>query len=194
MNWNRSETVGLANPRCTFCQGTGLLLARHGLAPCGCVLRQIFRRCYNRFRDSNLKAASCSQATLEYTAGCDRRFSWGRKDEEYVADFMLVSKRTLTASEYRIFSFHYLLGGDWKLCCRRLGIDRGAFFHDVYRIEEKLGRIFRELQPYGLYPLDDYFFSSSTEMSRRPSALPAHEAPRALKPGQAIPIPGRQAA
>ena len=36
-------------------------------------------------------------------------------------------------------------------------IDRGTFFHAVYRIEQKLGRVFRELQPYSLFPLDEYF-------------------------------------
>lgn len=32
-----------------------------------------------------------------------------------------------------------------------------SFFHGVYRIQQRLGRIFRELQPYGLFPLDEYF-------------------------------------
>jgi len=50
-----------------------------------------------------------------------------------------------------------LLGADWRLCTRRLGMDRGNFFHMVYRIEQKLGRAFRELKPYALYPLDEYF-------------------------------------
>ena len=36
-------------------------------------------------------------------------------------------------------------------------MSRGNFFHAVYRIEQKLGRMFRELQPYPLFPLDDYF-------------------------------------
>jgi len=35
--------------------------------------------------------------------------------------------------------------------------DRGTFFHCVYRVEQKLGRTFREVQPYSLYPLDEYF-------------------------------------
>ena len=83
--------------------------------------------------------------------------TWGRKDEEYIADFCLISKRVLDEEEYRIFKFHYLLGADWKLCCRRLKMDRGNFFHAVYRIQQKLGRVFRELQPYALYPLDEYF-------------------------------------
>ena len=36
-------------------------------------------------------------------------------------------------------------------------MDRGNFFHAVYRVEQKLGKVFRELKPYALYPLDEYF-------------------------------------
>lgn len=36
-------------------------------------------------------------------------------------------------------SFHYLLGADWRLCTRRLKIDRGTFFHAVYRLQAQLG-------------------------------------------------------
>jgi hypothetical protein len=79
------------------------------------------------------------------------------KNEEYTADFCLVSRRALSPEDYRIFKFHFLLGADWKLCCRRLGIDRGSFYHAVYRIQEKLGRIYRELRPYALFPVDEYF-------------------------------------
>ena len=43
-------------------------------------------------------------------------------------------------TEDKIFRYHFLLGADWKLCARKLGIDRGNFFHAVYRIEQKLGR------------------------------------------------------
>lgn len=82
---------------------------------------------------------------------------WGLKDEEYIADFCLVSRRTLSEPEYRLFKYHFLLGADWKLCCRKLNIDRGTFFHAVYRIEQKLGRTFRELEPHALFPLDEYF-------------------------------------
>jgi hypothetical protein len=27
----------------------------------------------------------------------------------------------------------------------------------VYRIEQRLGRVYRELEPYALFPLDEYF-------------------------------------
>ena len=98
-----------------------------------------------------------SRVTLDPLPGKDRRGAWGRKDEEFAADFCLVSRRNLTETENRIFKYHFLLGADWKLCCSRLSMDRGNFFHAVYRIEQKLGRVFRELQPYPLFPLDDYF-------------------------------------
>jgi hypothetical protein len=98
-----------------------------------------------------------SKISLEFIPGRDRNLSWGRKDEEYMADFVLVSRRTLSESEYQVFRFHYLLGSDWRFCCRRLKMDRGNFFHAVYRIQQKLGRTFRELEPYSLFPLDEYF-------------------------------------
>jgi hypothetical protein len=36
-------------------------------------------------------------------------------------------------------------------------LDRGTFFHSIYRIEQRLGRVFAELEPYALYPLSEYF-------------------------------------
>ena len=36
-------------------------------------------------------------------------------------------------------------------------MDRGSFFHQLYRIEQKLGRVYRELRPHALFPLDEYF-------------------------------------
>jgi hypothetical protein len=36
-------------------------------------------------------------------------------------------------------------------------LDRGDFFHIVYRVQERLGKVFRELEPYALFPLDEYF-------------------------------------
>jgi hypothetical protein len=98
-----------------------------------------------------------SHVRLEIIGGQDRRQVWGRKDEEYVADFCLVSERYLDAYEYRLFRLHFLLGADWSLCCRQLEMEKGVFFHAVYRIQQKLGRAFRELKPYALYPLDEYF-------------------------------------
>jgi len=92
------------------------------------------------------------------------------KNEEYIADFYLVSRRTLNDYEWKIFRYHFLLGADWKLCCKKMNIDRGTFFHDVYRIQQKLGKTFRELKPYALFPLDEYF--SGTRRQTEPVATP----------------------
>ena len=69
--------------------------------------------------------------------------TWARKDEEYVVDFTKITQRTLTPAQYRLFRYHFILGADYRLCCSRLNIDRGTFFHAVYRIEQKLGKAFR---------------------------------------------------
>lgn len=162
MEWTRSETLALAMHQCAQCHGSGLRLARKGvLSPCNCVLRSIFRICFNRFQKCVTQERHLSRVSLEPHIGRTRPSTWGRKDEEYIADFTLIARRHLTEEEHRLFRYHFLLGADWKLCSRKLGIERGNFFHAVYRIEQKLGRVFRELQPYPLYPLDDYFHGPS---------------------------------
>lgn len=160
MLWTRTDTIGLAKSSCTHCHGLGLRTTeKTGKEhPCNCVFRSIFRACYARFRECVVKEKRMSRVSLEfYRGGKDCRYTYARKTEDYLADFCLVSRRALDEFEYRIFRFHFLLGADWKLCCRQLKIDRGNFFHAVYRIEQKLGRTFRELEPYSLYPLDEYF-------------------------------------
>lgn len=164
MEWTRNETLALASQSCAQCQGLGLRTiqdlkpeSQRVAQPCGCVLRNIFRACYTKFRDCATKEKSISRVTLEAVQGRDHKGTWSRKDEEYVADFCLITRRSLSQFEYNVFKYHFLLGADWKLCCRKLDIDRGNFFHTVYRIQQKLGRIFRELQPYGLYPVSEYF-------------------------------------
>lgn len=105
------------------------------------------------------------------------------KNEEYMADFALVSRKALDEDEYRIFKFHYLLGADWKMCCRRLNMDRGSFFHELYRIEQKLGRVYRELEPYALFPLDEYFGGTvRKEASAKVVRMPDPESRNRLMP------------
>jgi len=170
MEWTRSETLALAAPGCNVCLGLGLRIGRHeAMHPCNCVLRAIFRACFEHFRDCVTRERYVSKVTLDPMPGKDRRGAWGRKDEEFVADFCLISKRILTEAEYRIFRYHFLLGGDWKLCSRRLNMDRGTFFHAVYRIEQKLGRVFRELEPYALFPVKEYYHGPIKQVT---SSLP----------------------
>jgi hypothetical protein len=158
MEWNRSSAIGLANTSCNFCQGQGMrTVHKVREAPCNCVFRAIFRACFNRFRECTELGAHTSTVSLEFCDGHDGRRAYARKREEYIADFSLVSRRMLEDEDHRIFRYFFLLGADWKLCCHRLKLERGNFFHSVYRIEQKLGRGFAELEPYALYPLDEYF-------------------------------------
>jgi hypothetical protein len=99
--------------------------------------------------------------SVEPHVGRSRPSTWGRKDEEYIADFELIARRSLDDYENRLFRYHFLLGAGWRLCTRKLELDRGNFYHAVYRIEQKLGRAFRETLPYPLFPLDEYFNGAS---------------------------------
>jgi hypothetical protein len=115
-----------------------------------------------------------SRVTLEIHSGPNRRGTWGRKQEEFVADFLAVAKRTLTEEEFRVFRFRYLLAADWKLCCAKLKIERGPFHHMIYRIQTKLGETFASLEPYASYPLDEYF--GGTHRSNPVTPFPVPEA------------------
>ncbi len=178
MEWTRSETLALASADCATCHGLGLVIGKRTESPCNCVLREVFRTCYRRFRYCVAKEKSMTKTSLQFTPGTDRRRAWGRKDEEYMADFVLVARRELAPKEYRVFNYHFLLGAGWALCSKKLEIDRGNFYHMIYRIEQKLGRVFRELEPYGLFPLEEYF--SSTVETARPFVAPQTAAPDRL--------------
>jgi len=179
MNWDRTETIGLAKESCVNCKGLGLL-ADQGApnTPCGCVLRAVFRACYARYVFCVTKEKYMSKVCLVARQGKERKRCYERLLEDYIADFYLVSLRSLNAFERGLFRAHFLEGGDWRVCCRRLRVDRGIFYHAVYHIQQKLGRVFRELRPYSLFPLDEYFAGRI-------------QRPRRLPPVLEMPFPGR---
>jgi hypothetical protein len=121
-----------------------------------------------------------SKVSLVPCRGKDRTMTFARLDEDYICDFYLVSKRTLTEFEFEVFRNHFLLGADWRLCCRQMKIDRGTFFHSAYRIQQKLGRIFREVEPYSLFPLDEYF--AGKIQKDNVIMMPAAPKPRPVQP------------
>lgn len=188
MNWTRTDALALAHNTCTRCFGSGTLRGkRKSEVPCTCVLRSIFRACHARFVECASKDAKLASSTLDHPGGSTQwRGFWGRRDEEYMADYLAVAKRTLTPREHQIFRFHYLLGAEWRLCTRRLGMEKGDFFHIVYRIQQKLGKTFRELKPYPLFPLDDYFnnHSSLSPEELRASVIPIDRDRQGPKPVQ----------
>ena len=181
MKWNRSETIGLAKESCSFCEGEGLRENLRGkLVPCNCVLRAVFRACYARFRHCVNKEKFMSKTSLVSCKGKDQLRTYARLVEEYIADFYLVSRRNLEPFDFEVFRNHFLLGADWRLCIRQMKCERGDFFHSVYRIQRKLGRIFRELQPYSLFPLDEYF-AGKIEKSKV-IKMPDRVKPRPVQP------------
>lgn len=182
MEWTRSETLALAMHNCTHCHGAGLRMGRKGVfTACNCVLRSIFRICWDRFVRCTTQERHLSRVSLEPHLGRSRPATWGRKDEEYIADFELIARRSLDEEEHRLFRYHFVLGAGWKLCARKLQLDRGNFFHAVYRIEQKLGRAFRETEPYPLFPLDEYFNGPSR---LGPPRMPPHSETARLKTGK----------
>ncbi len=179
MQWNRSNTIGLSKTSCLQCHGQGVRIAHKTReVPCNCVYRAVFRACYNRFREYAAQGAGASTVSLEFCRGRDGQRTYSRKWEEYTADFCLVSRRFLADFEYKVFRFHFLLGADWKLCCRQMKIDRGTFFHSVYRIEQELGRAFAQLEPYALYPVNEYF-GGLIHREPRPALEPLRRPPPA---------------
>jgi hypothetical protein len=121
------------------------------------VFRAIFRACHARFRECVAKQEHVGCVTLEFSRGREGQRTYSRKNEEYIADFCIIARRALDDEEHQVLRYHYLLGADWRLCCRRLKMDRGSFFHMIYRLEQKLGRAFSDTQPYGIFPVDEYF-------------------------------------
>jgi len=187
MKWNRSNAIGLAKAACSQCHGEGIRRSEHREleAPCNCVFRAVFRACYNRFRECSV-ASLIGTVSPEFSRGPDGRQTFGRKREEYMADFCLVSRRMLDEGENRVFRYHFLLGADWRLCTRQLKMDRGTFFHTIYRIQQKLGRAFADLQPYALYPPAEYFYGVVTRSELGPIPVaPQRQGGRPL----AFPLP-----
>lgn len=84
-------------------------------------------------------------------------WTFGRKREEFLADVLLVARRTLSEADWRLFDLHFVRGLEWSRCCSYLGYSRGYFFHAVYRVQEALGRAWVEVQPFPLCPPSGYF-------------------------------------
>ena len=165
MIFNRSNCLAIARTGCVDCNGLGIRNVTTVLngskeltdVPCWCALRSVFRACYARFRYCVARQDHISTVSIETWCAHQGPRAFARRNEDFMADFTLIAKKTLTPAEHKAFRMHYLLGADWSLCCRYMGLTRGNYFHLVYHVEEKLGRAFASVQPYALYPTSDYF-------------------------------------
>ncbi len=91
---------------------------------------------------------------------------WGRKKEEYVADFESIAKRVLTEEQWKLFRLHYIKNSPWYIARVYLKLERAEFFQQTCLIERLVGRSLAETKPYALYPLDDYFTDSRVSDGR----------------------------
>ena len=154
--WPRGILLANSDVQCRQCHGMGGEPGR----PCGCVLRRICRAVVERVW--NIREREDRPIQVRYWGGRakGRRMPWvvySRQYEEFLADVELVARRSLSERQWTIFRHHHLGGEQWRRCSRRVGLERGRFFHEVYRLEERLGRVFRELRPYALFPTREYF-------------------------------------
>jgi hypothetical protein len=194
MDWSgwRTMAIALSLQNCAYCWGLGFKhSANEQHVVCSCVFRNIFRVCLERFQFC-LQGDSLGKTSMvgfaENRCG-GQPMSWGLKNEEFIADFELVAFRTLnygltkeqltaeqrpTTLEWQVFVMHMLHGQPWGKCCARLNMDRGNFYHQVYRIQTVLGGAFAETYPHALFPIDEYFspitkkspkFGTVTEMT-----------------------------
>lgn len=156
MNWTQSNTIAMAKTGCEFCNGLGL--GASSAAPCKCVLRAVYRACRSRFVQCMHAANHAGTVKLEFTGGrAENRQVFGRRNEEYCADFALVSKRYLNEKEYKLFRYHVMLGADAKLIARREQVPEWAVQAAISSMEAKLGAAYSSVRPYTLFPLDEYF-------------------------------------
>ena len=172
-NEDRSSLIALALGDCAHCAGTGVDAAR----VCACVNRGVFRSVMAKFRECATYGHNLRPRSIEAVSGPQGKTPQGSKNSEYLCDVHLTGKRSLSPDDWKVFNSHHLQGASWKLCCQRLGMSRGNFFHTCYRVEETLGRVFRELKPYALFPIDEYFQAVTRCVDARPLPVPAERYP-----------------
>ena len=152
------EALGLAVVRCAYCHGSGWVPGRAGVPrTCACVARAVFQICLRRYDECRkMQGSSCGVSYEQAQSGRRPVRFWGMRREEYMADVELTARRVLLPEEWTLFKLHILFKLDWRACRSFLHLDRGLFFHSVYRIEWKLGMAFAGLEPYSLMP-GEYF-------------------------------------
>ena len=150
------ELLMAAFQRCTKCYGLGYTLYP-GPKVCNCALRGIFKVCYQRYNLLRFKQESALTHLCYRKTSVRTGFVWCRQDEEYIADFYLLTRRSLSLRDLELWKLYFEQGRPWGVCAAVLRTNRGNFYHGVYKIEQTLGRLLWELEPYPLFPLYGYF-------------------------------------
>lgn len=140
----------MAHKRCTRCRGVGHYASRgYTRGVCSCVYRHIFRNVLERYREMQFRPKAAIERLRCGALVC------GFKGAEYCADVECTAKRALEPRLFLVWRHHFICERPWHECLSVLSragypMDRGNFFHDVYRVQEQLGQVFEFLRPYRL--------------------------------------------
>lgn len=160
------DLIALARTGCARCLGVGWFiggLSKKAEMVCGCVDRGVCRlviRAYHFYSDQSGALIRTNLSQFSRPSNRQGGRANGRKAEEFTADVWLCAKRTLTPRQWNIFRRHHIGAEEWH----QFGMDKGTFFHEVYRLEQKLGHVFREQKPFPLFPIDEYMRDSSQSL------------------------------
>lgn len=159
MKWDRGMVIGIAKASCVFCHGYGLKpIIGNNWSPCECVYRKVFRICLAKFHSMKHRTFYSGVDWSRIGSKSIKR-CYGRRCEEFSADFYVVAKRELSDFDWRLFKLHMIGERNSTECVPVLGCNKTFFYKAVYRIEEQMGKVYAELQPYRLFPLSEYFSS-----------------------------------
>jgi len=136
MEWTRSETLALAVPTARIALGRAYasLKKRRTARMQLRVARDLPGVLTPGFAMRNQREVPEQGVRWIAPSRGGARRVWGRKDENTSPISRSFSRRSLTPEEYKLFSFHSC-SAPIGVCAARLNIDRGNFFHSVYRIE-----------------------------------------------------------
>ncbi len=158
-DWDRGEVLSLARGNCPFCFGLGFnrgyKIWHTTGAPCICVLRRIFKQCYQKYRELRNTSLTNSHLSLEYLTNAARFNPF--KDRDFVVDFETLGGKGLCLEEREIFILHYIRGYPYYTICAKKGYSKYRYFQYIIRIEAILAQVFRSIRPYPLFPIDEYF-------------------------------------
>jgi len=161
--------MALASSSCVFCRGLGLHRDGKQKTICACVYRKVFRVCLSRYYHERNK----DHLLLRIEVGFGSP-TFACPGAEYIADFENVSMKSLPVGVMRtIMQIHFFDGHDYKHSyCLAQKVDKqlnsGGYWHALYRLQEIAGRRLITVQPYRIYPLDEYFTVRGSVVSMLP--------------------------
>ncbi len=139
-----------------------------GKEPCEHEYISRFEKCLDRYRQSKGEYGKSAGILGGGDNGVVRTSPtiWSRPGIEYIADFESVGRRALKDEVHKII-FKYLFvenRGPWKtlgeLVKAAHRTDPVIFISTTREIKIKLGKVFSELQPYALWPVQAYMHQS----------------------------------